>query len=256
MSEMGYVVVGGPIHRAGAYIIDKFLENQKKIQDNYPASELVLATVEKEFVEELEEMLSRWGVKGRVILYKTVKPDYAQIWIWNVACGREAIRQYVLSQTNAGYLLNLDTDMVFDPSVISVMLKEIQGYDVVAGGYAGRLYGNCIGFGGCSLFTRETLKRIQFRCYEFRNHQAIDEGDTVSMDLFSLRLKVKRGYFVAIDHYRDSSNFRHTDPHPIPLLGMISNWPLLRYILFRLSILLKYNLSQSFYTIFNRLRRT
>ena len=51
------VLVGTPIYREGAYILEKFLANQKEIQQRYPPSELVLATVEHDFAEELEKTL-------------------------------------------------------------------------------------------------------------------------------------------------------------------------------------------------------
>ena len=92
------VVVGVLIYRQGAYIIDKLLANQKEIQQEYPSSELVLATNEGDFVQELERLLSHWGLRGRVILYETIKPEYARSKVWNIACGREAIRRYILSQ--------------------------------------------------------------------------------------------------------------------------------------------------------------
>lgn len=113
MKETVNVVVGTPIYRQGAFILDKFLSNQKEVQQNYPSSELVLATVEEDFIEELERLLGSYGLRGKVILYKTVKPDYARSWIWNVACGREAIRHYTLLQTKASYLLFLDADMTY-----------------------------------------------------------------------------------------------------------------------------------------------
>jgi len=53
MNQAVDVIVGTPICRRGAFIIDKFLANQKEIQQNYPSSELVLATEENDFVEEL-----------------------------------------------------------------------------------------------------------------------------------------------------------------------------------------------------------
>ena len=64
------IVVGAPIYRQGAYILDKFLANQKEIQQNYPSSELVLATNENDFGEELKSQLSFWGVRGKSYFIK------------------------------------------------------------------------------------------------------------------------------------------------------------------------------------------
>ena len=112
------VVIGTPICREKAYVVDKFLSNQKQIQQSYPLSELILATSEHDFIKELESLVSFWKLRGTVLFYEIVKPDHAWSNIWNIACGREAIREYALSQTEAIHLLFLDADMTFGPSVI------------------------------------------------------------------------------------------------------------------------------------------
>ena len=253
MSETRYVIVGAPISRAGAFIIDKFLENQRDIQSNYPSSELILATEEKDFIEELKGMLERWGVRGDVILSQVIKPDYARSTKnWNVTCSREAIRQYIVSKTEASYLLFIDTDMTCDPHVINILKNEIEGYDIVASGYPGRLYGIQTGGIGCSLFTRSALQRITFRCYEFNNHRVIDEGEILEMDAFSRRLKFKHGYLLAVDHYDTDGSARHIEPHPVSLLRKVSNARLLRYILLKASVKCKYNIPNELYKLRSR----
>ncbi len=57
VSKAVEVLVCTPVYRKGSYVIDKFLSNQKDIQREYPASALVLATVEHDFVDELERLL-------------------------------------------------------------------------------------------------------------------------------------------------------------------------------------------------------
>lgn len=239
MKETVNVVAGAPIYRAGAYILDKFLANQKEIQQNYPSSELVLATVEGDYVEELERLLSSWGLRGKVLRYETVKPDYARSGVWNVACGREAIRQHVLSKPEARYMLSLDVDMTYDPSMIEIMEREIQGYDVAYGGYAGRTVGMVNGGLGCTMFTKEALERIKFRCYEFKNGDVLDEGVTLEMDLIRLRQRFKRGFFLSIAHYENETEAKCTDPHPLGLFHKITNFPPIRYTLIRASIVVR-----------------
>ena len=89
------VVVGAPVYRQGAYVIDKFMSNQQEIQRAYPSCELVLATNEADLADDLKHLLRRWELRGRVITYETVKPDYARTRVWNIACGREAMRRYM-----------------------------------------------------------------------------------------------------------------------------------------------------------------
>ena len=67
LRETMNVVAGVPIYRQGAYILHKFLANQKEIQREYPSCELVLATNEADFCNELAELLSFYGLRGRVI---------------------------------------------------------------------------------------------------------------------------------------------------------------------------------------------
>ena len=242
MGDIGYVVVGAPICRAGAYIIDKFLENQREIQINYPSSELILATEQQDFIEELKGMLKRWRVRGDVLLIEVVKPDYARQVCWNVACGREAIRQYTLSKTEASHFLSIDADMTFDSNVINIMLKELGNHDIVASGYPGRSCGIQTGGLGCALFTRDALKRITFRCYEFKNRQAIDEGQTFVMDVSGSRLKFRDGFLLTIDHYDTNGSAKHIEPHPVGVMRRMSNFRALTYILTKTSIMLKFNI--------------
>ena len=129
------VLVGSPTYRGGAYALDRFLQNQKGIQQSYPSSELVLATVERDFVSELESLLASYEINGKTLLYEVVKPPYARSTAWNVSGGRERIRNYLLSETDADYLLSLDHDMVYDRDIIHVLLSEIRGYDVVHSGH-------------------------------------------------------------------------------------------------------------------------
>ena len=253
MSSREYVIVGALSYRAGAYALDKFLENHKEIQKRYPSSYMLLATKEKDFIDELKEMLTRWGLRGEVMLYDVVKPDYASSWVWNVACGREMMRQYVLSQATASHLFLIDTDMTCDPNVINILTKEIEGYDIVVSGYPGRLNVTGTGGIGCSLFTRDALQKIKFRCYEFDNHVVIDEGVVLEMDSFSKRLRFKRGYFVAIDHYYDSDgSSKHIEPHSVNMLRKISNSLLVRYILIRTSLIFKHNIPDSLQQLLSR----
>ena len=184
-------------------------------------------------------------MKGKVILYETVKPDYAISTYWNSTCGRDAIRQYILSKTEASYLLFIDTDMTCDSRVIAILKKEIEGYDIVASGYPGKHHGTVFGGVGCTLITRDVLKKMPFRCYEFKNHQALDEGEIIGMDAFQKRLKFKNGYFLAIDHYDRDGSFGHLEPHPVSLLKKVANCLFVRYMLMKASIIVKYNIPAS-----------
>ena len=252
MKKAGNVVIGTPVYRRGAYVIDKFLSNQKEIQQDYPSCELVLATCEDYFATELERLLSLWELRGRVLLYKLVKPDYAQSSIWNIACGREAIRHYTLSETQARYLLFLDVDMTFDSSVIKIMEKEIQDYDVIFSGYPLRDYGIGLTGAGCAMLARSVLERVKFRCCEFKNGEVIFEDNLLEMDLFRLGSRIKKGFFISISHYRSENEARQIAPQPVGTVRRIANSAFVRYGLIRASIITQHNIPWKLKILINK----
>ncbi len=252
MRETAKVIIGTPIYRRGTYIIDKFLSNQKEIQQNYPSSELVLATCENDLIKELESLLSFCRLKGRVLLYETVKPDYARSRRWNIVCGRGAMRQYILSQTQARYLLFLDADMTFDPSVIEIMEREIRGYDVVFSGYPLRDYGTGLAGFGCLMLTRSILEKLEFRCYEFKNDEEISGDEVLEMDLFRLSSRIKKGFFLSLSHYKSENEATHITPQPVGALRRITNSPFVRYVLIRASIMIQYNIPWKLKVLLNK----
>ena len=241
-NESVNVVVGVPIYRAGAYILDKFLANQEEIQQSYPSSELVFATSEPDFVKELEGALSLWGLKGKVLRYEIIKPDYAKSRFWNVACGKEAIRRYTLSKTKAKYLLSLDADMTYDSNIIGIMEKEIQNCDVVCSGYPLRDFGMCLTGGGCCMLTAALMKGVRFRCLEFKNGVAISEDTLLELDLIRSGKRMKKGFFLAISHYDNEGQAKAIRPRPLGLYRRITQSGLVRYALIRASITSKHNI--------------
>lgn len=246
------VVIGTPIHSDKAYIIDKFLSNQKQIQSSYPSSKLILATDEYDFASELESLVNLWKLRGFVMRYEVIKPNHAHSTIWNITCGREAIRKYMLSQTEAKYLLFLDADMVFDPSVVSTMQKEIQGYDVVFSGYPLQRYGIGLAGAGCLMLTRSVLEKVNFRCYEFENGEVIFEDNVLEIDLFRLGSRVKKGFFVTISHFNSANEVKQITPQPVGTFRKLSNCQLVRYGLIRASIICRHNVPWRLKVMLNR----
>lgn len=252
VNEAADVLVCTPVYRKGAYVIDRFLSNQQEIQRRYPASRLVLATVEHDFVDELDEMIGLNGLRGTVITYETVKPDYARHHIWNTASGRNALRRYMLSQTQARFMLCLDADMTYDPEIIGIMLREIPGCDLVHSGYALRNFGIGLSGTGCTMLTRELLEKLEFRCFEFKNGHVIPEDLMLEVDMFRLRRRARRGFFLSSCHYRNREEAKCITPRPVGILRRVSNTPLMRFILIRTSILLGYNITLKVKFLYNR----
>jgi hypothetical protein len=236
------VVIGTVIYRQGSYIIDKLLANQKEIQQEYPRSELIFAVNEADFVQELERLLSHWGLRGRVILYETIKPEYARSKVWNIACGREAIRRYTLSQPEVRYLLSLDADLICDADIIEIMEREIQGYDIVFSGCPLRDYGIGLAGAGCVMINRSVLEKIRFRCVEFKNGDVMFEDNLLELDSFRLRSRIKRGFFLHVSHYKSANEARNIEPHPVSLYQRITNSVLFRYVLIRASLIVNRNI--------------
>lgn len=249
------VLIGTPIHRDGTYALNQFLANQKQIQRNNPSCELLFATCESDLAAELTNLVDKSQLKAIVLTYKVEKPDWAKSRLWNIVCGREVVRQYVLSRPDIEGLLFLDSDMTFDPLVITILEKEIKGYDAVFNGYQQRIIGIALSGAGCLLLTRKILERIKFRCYEFKNGNAISEDSILEMDLYRLGGRIKKGFFLSIDHYVNSNEAKHIEPQKIGWFSKITTQPLFRYCLVKTSVLIHYNLSGKLYVLFNRFSR-
>jgi len=254
MNDSVNVVVCVPIYRAGAYILDKFMANQKEIQQNYPSSELVFATNEPDFIGELEGALSHWALKGKVLSYETIKPEDARSRLWNVACGREAIRQYTLSKTKAKYLLSLDADMTYNPNIVGIMEREIQGYDVVYSGYETRQGpGIILEGGGCFMLTVAAVKELRFRCIEFKNGFAMQDDTMLELDSIRSHKRIKKGFFLAISHYINEEQAKTIGPRPVGLYWRITRSVFVRYALVRASIVFKHDVGWWLYNVIRKL---
>jgi hypothetical protein len=236
------ILVGTPIHRQGAFALDKFLANQKHIHQNYSDCSLVFSTEDKRYVDELNLLIQKWQIKGVVISHGVEKPLYAKDRIWNISSARESIRRHFLTNPEASYLLFIDADMTCHADVINILLKEISGYDVVFSGY--RFRNGRIGLAGtgCLLLTRQALEKISFRCYEFKNGQVINEDNILEMDLFRQGLRIKKGFFLAIDHYYSHVESKHIDPRKVGFLRTLTTSSFIRYCLIRVSIALHCNI--------------
>lgn len=241
------------MYRDGAYVLDKFLSNQYQIQQQSPSCELVFATCESDFVNELINLVKQYQLRANVIHFEVIKPDYARSRFWNIACGREAIRQYFLSRPEFEALLFLDADMTYDISVVDIMTRKTAGYDSVFCGYRLRDGGTGLTGAGCLIMTREILGKIRFRCYEFKNGCAISEDNTLEVDLYRAKARIKKGFFLAIDHYFNSNEARHIEPQQMSLFRRIVLHPLFRYCLNGFGILIHINLSWNLFLIKSKL---
>ncbi len=245
------VIIGTPICRRTSYVLDKFMVNQQEIQRVYPGCMLVIATDEPDFVTELREQVAKYNIKAEVISYETIKSNRHQSYIWNITCGREALRQYMLS-TRAEYFLSVDADMIFAPSVIGIMKNEGIGFDVVFSGYIMAALG-FYGFGnGCLFFNRETLSKMVFTYFEFKNGQIIDESEAVDWVLFKLRARVRKGVFIAIEHHIGWDKCYCIEPQPMGRFRRLINNPTIRFMIIQISILSRHNIARKLQTITHR----
>ena len=238
---MSDVIVGTPICRRTSFTLNKFLSNQREIQQCYSKCSLILATDEPDFITELRKQIHRYHLKGEVITYETVKPDYARSRLWSITCGREAIRQYVLSQ-GVEYLLFVDGDIVFEPSVVSIMKDKIQGFDIVWSGYRFPPKGDLRFAAGCVMISSEILNKIPFRCYEFSSGEVIFEDELFDSDSFKCRARVNKGIFVPIKHYLNRHEYCAIDPQPVSWFRKLTNCLVVRYVLIRMSIAVRHNI--------------
>jgi len=245
------VIVGAPICRRTSYVLDKFLKNQQEIQNTYPGCMLVIATDEPDFVTELREQVGKYNIKAEVISYETIKSNRHQSYIWNITCGREALRQYMLS-TGVEYFLSVDADMIFDPSVIDVMKDKSIGFDAVYSAYTMATLG-FYGFGnGCLFFSRKILSKMAFTCFEFGKKQIIDESEAVDWVLFKRRAKVRKGIFVAIKHYIGKPKCYDIEPQLMSTFRKLTNSLVIRFMLIQISIIIRCNITRKLQTRVHR----
>ena len=249
------VVIGTPIDSGHAYVLDKFLENLKLIQQEYPASELVLATSEKDYALKLKGILRSAHVQGTVLVHTPQKPDYARHWIWDVTSGREAIRRYAASQTGADYLFFLDGDTLCQPDIIARLLKHIDGCDAVFNGCALRQGGTGLAGAGCLMLSRRAFEGVNFRCCEFPSGEVIFEDNMLEMDLFRLGARIKKGIYAPTDHYQDARSFQRVEAQPVGKIRTLVNHPFIRYVLIKASVALRYNFPWRLKLFLDRLRR-
>jgi hypothetical protein len=243
------VIIGTPIYRRGAYVLDQFLTNLKNIQQNCPDSELIFATCENDFVGDLKRQLQNHLIRGNVICYRVQKPNYSRSNIWNITCGREAIRQYFLKQTSASQLLFLDADIICDPWIILSLNKEIERFDLIFSGCP--LKDGRIGLAGagCMTLKREILERVSFRCLEFKNGQVITEDNLIEMDVFEKGGRIKKGIFVSMEHWISSKEKKVVHPQKVNLFRQLTTSTIFRYFWLKLSISCRFNILGALYAI-------
>ena len=190
-----------------------------------------------------------------MLRYEVVMPAHARSRYWNAAVGREAIRQYMLSETEAGYLLCFDADMTYDPQVIDIMLREIRGHDIVNSGYVTRGYGLGLTGAGCCMLTRRILGKLVFRCFEFRNGDVLVDDNMLEMDAFLLGARTRRGVFLSIDHYKNENEASSVVPQRVGTLRRLANSSPARYFLVRTSLIAGRNVPWALKRIIDRFRK-
>ena len=238
------VVVGVPINPRTAYILDKFLKNQEKIQSKSKlAVKTVFATEDLEFAEKLKNILKKYNIKSDVITFEVYKPKYAKDRIWNIVSARTSIRDYFL-KSQAEYLIFMDADMIFDPEIVNKLIEIVEkGYDVVYNGYLdrGNPSGiNLTGFGG-TLIKRWVMEKTKFRCKE-KNGRVIDEGVYFEFDLVKIGAKVYRGFIAYSEHHDPKRPPSICYPKKLTLQEKLRNNIYLRFLIHLISILLCYDI--------------
>ena len=242
------VIIGTTVVRNSAYILDKFLKNQKDIQNNFAGTELVIATEEIKFVDELQSRFEKYKLKGEVLHYETYKPDYAKDRNWSIAAGREKCREYAVNN-GSDFLLIVDSDMIYNNSLIQILLAVSNGYDIIQSGYRSK-HNSRIGFGGCNLIGKDSLKKTRFRCVEFKNGQIIEEGNMFEYDTFRKGARIKKGIFVGIEHYRNTEEKLDIKPQKLSARKKLIISPFIRFVIVGFSLCIKYDISSKIQRFF------
>ncbi len=199
------VIIGVPVNAKSGYIIEKFLQNQKEIQERSQETITVFATEDIEFAQRLDILSKSYKISYEILNFEIKRPINTNDRIWNIVSARNAIRDFFL-KSNADYLVFMDADMIFDPEIVNKLVKIAEkGYDVVYNGYSNKSVQkriNLTGFGG-TLLKWWVMEKIKFRCKE-RNGRVIDEGVFLEVDLVRIGAKVYRGFVSYCEHYDEN----------------------------------------------------
>jgi hypothetical protein len=171
--------------------------------------------------------------------------------VWNIACGRETLREYAVSH-DAEFMLFLDSDMTYDPMMVNTLKAVSNGYDVVYSGYTLR-NGENWGYGtGLLMLNRKAFSLIPIVCREFKNGNALYEDDLLDMAFFQHRIRVKKGIFVANRHYSRRDSFLAIAPQRVTPFRELANALFPRYLILRLSILLKRHIALELHILLSK----
>ncbi|TDA25330.1 MAG: hypothetical protein DSN99_08530 [Archaeoglobi archaeon] len=241
MEGSSMVIIGVPISPQTEYLLEKFLKNQKEIQEKTRVDvKTVFATEDEQFAKKLRTCCKEYGINCEVILFEAKRPLNAKNRIWNIVAARNAIRDYFLN-SNAEYLVFIDSDMIFDPDILNKLIEKVKkGYDVVYNGYLDKdgLGINLTGFGG-TLIKRRVMEKIVFRCKE-NNGRVIDEAVFFEIDLFKMGAKVFRSFLAYNEHHGKTTAICH--PRELKLTEKIRNSPYFRVPIHMISATLGYDL--------------
>jgi hypothetical protein len=83
-------------------------------------------------------------------------------------CSSEKCNKRILSEVESSYLIFMDADMIFHPTIVNKLVEKAEkGYNVVYNGYLDRDgHGiNLTGFGG-TLIKRWVMEKVFFKCKE------------------------------------------------------------------------------------------
>ena len=92
------------------------------------------------------------------------------------------------------------------------------------------------------MVNRNTLKKVSFRCVEFKNGDTLSEDYMFEMDSFRLGYKIKKGIFVHASHYKSENEVEHVVPQPVSIYRRLMTSSLFRYLLIRCSLIVNYNM--------------
>jgi hypothetical protein len=242
------VIICCLISRGSSFLLDKFLANQQEIQRAYPPCKLLLTANDIDYAIELRKTLDSCHLKAEVITFETIRPDYAKSRLWDIACGREALRKYALT-LKADWFLLLDTDMTYDTSIIQILLEKAEKSEVVFSGYRARLWNTLTYGAGCLLINRRVYERIRFRCIEFKNHLVFQEDELFEMDSFRAHARIKKGIFLENKHFKNTDEYNQIVPGPVGLLRRLTTLPFARYLLLKIEILTRFRFAEKIYSV-------
>jgi hypothetical protein len=204
-------MIGVPVGEKKSYILNMFIKNQVKIKNKTQSNTtIIFSTEDSEFAGQLNNLLLDSKLDYKIIVFNVNSELNERLT--NITLAREAIRHEFLKM-NSQFLAFFDSDMLFEADILNILLKKIDGFDVVYNSYLVHNKKVCNNGLGTCLIRKEVLSKVKFRSLTLYEYGAyIDEGLYFELDTLHSGFRILQGVFATSCHYSNKQEFNRLEP--------------------------------------------